>query len=299
MGVTVSGAFTANTNRALAWQSMLFAACVAAATLISPIILKSAAPLGQLIVFAMGAAVAIAAFAFGAMLANQHRHARRMGFVVVALAFSAAALFGLLSAIVNESRLVFLGWCTVTAAYAGIATYQLVRWPEVASMDRPKSNLAIFISYRRDDANDTVGRIYDYLKQEFVEERLFLDVERQVVSQDFRETIRNALEQTDVLLAVIGSRWLEIADEQGRRRLDDPVDLVRREIELAFGSRVRVIPILVQGTKMPKARDLPDSLRPLCYLQAMTVRPDPDFRSDIARLVSALRALELNPSAAP
>lgn len=279
--------------RQLAWQSILFAAATAVATLISPTLLPSATPLGQAVVFAVGAALTLSAFALGAMLTFRNQYGRRMGFLVVVVAFSGAALFGLLSVVVEKSRLVFLLWCAITVAYAGVATNQVIRWPKLGSRDGPKSDLAIFISYRRDDANDTVGRIYDYLKEEFREERLFLDVERQVGGQDFREAIRSALDQSDVLLAVIGLKWVGIVDEQSRRRLDDPRDLVRREIEFALDSRTRVIPVLVQGAKMPKPEDLPGSLHPLCYRNAIAIRPDPDFRNDIDRLVSALRTSEL------
>jgi hypothetical protein len=269
---------------------LLFAAVAAFATLVSPIALESRLPLGQDIVVAMGAALTASAFAFGAMLAFQNRHARKMGILVVALAFSSSALCGLLAFFVEQFRLEFLIGAAITLLYAVAATHTLIRWPEAGSRERTKSTLGIFISYRRDDAIDTVGRIYDYLKQDFDEERLFLDVERQEAGENYKVAIRSALERSDVLLAVIGLKWVGIADEQGRRRLDDSADLVRWEIEFALDSRVRVIPILVQNAKMPKSQDLPESLRTLCDRNAIAIRPDPDFRRDIDRLVSALRA---------
>lgn len=294
MGVIASSAVGAKTNRALAWQSLLFAAGAAAATLISPLMLQSAAPLGQAIVFGLGAMLALSAFAFGAMLAVQNRYARKAGFVVVALAYTGSALCGLLSIVVEDSRLIFLLWSAVALAYAAAGTHRLVRWPAAGAADRPKSTLRIFFSYRRDDANDTVARIYEYLKQDFAEDRMFLDVERQIGGDDFREAIRSALAQADVVLAVIGPKWVVVTDEQGRRRLDDSTDLVRREVEFALGSRARVIPVLVQGAKVPKPEDLPETLGPLCYRNAVAIRPDPDFRRDVDQLVGALRQPELD-----
>lgn len=287
-----------NVTQALAALSMLYAAATAVATFVSPILLPFAAARGQIVVWIVGAALALSAFAFGAIVALRKPYARKLGFLVVALAYLAAGFFGLLGVVVEEAHLGFLLWCVITAAYASVATFRLIRWPEPGSRKRPKSDLGIFISYRRDDANDTVGRIYDYLKEDFREDRLFLDVERQIAGKDFRDTIRNALDRSDVVLAIIGLRWVSIADEHGKRRLDNPADFVRQEIEAALNnSRVRIIPILVQGAKMPKVEDLPASLQPLCYLNAMATRPDPDFRMDMDRLVAALRQSELDMSA--
>jgi hypothetical protein len=87
-----------------------------------------------------------------------------------------------------------------------------------------------------------------------------------------------------VLLAVIGPRWLAAEGDAGRR-LDDPQDWVRLEIEAAIERRVRVIPVLVDGATMPPARDLPPSLQPLARRHAITLHP---ATPDTARLASAL-----------
>ena len=77
---------------------------------------------------------------------------------------------------------------------------------------------------------------------------------------DFAEEIFRAVAACKVLLAIIGPTWLTAADERGRRRLDDPDDIVRLEIEAALARGVRVIPILVEGAVMPAREDLPESL---------------------------------------
>ena len=91
----------------------------------------------------------------------------------------------------------------------------------------------------------------------------------------------------DVLLALIGAEWLTITDEHGRRRLDDPDDFVRLEIEAALTREVRVIPILVDGARMPRADELPDSLAKLVRRQALELSPG-RFDSDTSRLFRVL-----------
>ena len=89
------------------------------------------------------------------------------------------------------------------------------------------------------------------------------------------------------LLAVIGPNWLTATDERGRRRLDDPDDFVRLEIEAALARGVRVIPILVEGAVMPGREDLPESLAGLAHRNALLIRHE-SFRSDAGRLVTAI-----------
>ncbi|HAG77044.1 MAG TPA: toll/interleukin-1 receptor domain-containing protein, partial [Thauera sp.] len=72
-------------------------------------------------------------------------------------------------------------------------------------------SLGIFLSYRRDDSRESVGRIHDHLCQAFVPERIFLDVERQSAGADYREVIGTALDQSEVVLVVIGPAWLTLA----------------------------------------------------------------------------------------
>jgi hypothetical protein len=109
---------------------------------------------------------------------------------------------------------------------------------------------------------------------------------------DFTEAIVVAVESCAVLLAVIGPQWLIAADEQGRRRLEDPDDIVRLEIEAALSRGVRVIPILVEDAAMPRRQDLPAPLGALARRNAFTIRHE-SFRYDAERLISAVEgALE-------
>ena len=90
-----------------------------------------------------------------------------------------------------------------------------------------------------------------------------------------------------MLLALIGDRWVTIADEGGRRRLDDPRDFVRVEIEAALTRKVRVIPILVGGATMPRADELPPSLAELVFRTALELSPA-RFDYDTSRLIKVL-----------
>jgi len=101
------------------------------------------------------------------------------------------------------------------------------------------------------------------------------------------EVITRAVGSCDVLLTLIGNEWLTITDEHGRRRLDDPDDFVRLEIEAALVRKVRVIPILVDGARMPRADELPDSLSKLVRRQALELSPS-RFDFDTSRLLRVL-----------
>jgi hypothetical protein len=146
----------------------------------------------------------------------------------------------------------------------------------------------IFISYRREDSSDTVGLLFSYLEAHFGRQAVFMDVESIPLGVDFRDHVRTALDQCGVVLAVIGSRWLTVADEKGRARLLDPDDHVRIEIEQALQRDVPMIPVLVSGAKIPAPDQVPPSLKSLSFHNAATLRPGPDFKGDIRRLVSSI-----------
>ena len=276
--------------RRLAQSSLLFALASLLASVAALGLLPNAATSGQWIVVVTGGVVGLSAFVFGVMLSLRKPHARKLGFVVVAAAFLAAVLFGLMALAVPDAALPFLVWLGVLLGYAVHVAYCLVRWPTGTLADEPKSELGIFISYRRDDSRETVGRIHDYLRQGFEEQHLFLDVDRQAAGEDYRVVIARALDQAEVVLVVIGPRWLTVTATGGGRRIDDPEDMVRLEIETALARGRRVVPLLVQGATMPTEAQLPPSLRELAYRTALQVRPDPDFKPDVLRLIVGLRA---------
>ena len=148
----------------------------------------------------------------------------------------------------------------------------------------------IFVSYRRQETSHLAGRLYDRLADRFGEGQVFIDVDTIEPGVDFAEEIFRAVAACQVLLAIIGPAWLTATDERGRRRLDDPDDIVRLEIEAALARGVRVIPILVEGAVMPGRQDLPESLAGLARRNALLIRHE-SFRYDAGRLVTAIERI--------
>jgi hypothetical protein len=144
----------------------------------------------------------------------------------------------------------------------------------------------IFISYRREETAYPAGWLFDRLADRFARQ-VFKDVDSIELGDDFVEVITRAVGSCDVLLALIGDEWLTITDEDGRRRLDDPEDFVRLEIEAALTRNVRVIPILVDGARMPRAAELPPSLAKLVRRQALELSPA-RFDFDTSQLLRVL-----------
>ena len=145
----------------------------------------------------------------------------------------------------------------------------------------------IFISYRRDDASFPAGRIYDHLAARFPHNQIFMDVDNLDPGIDFFEAIENSVGSCEVLVAVIGQRWLALADDKGRRRLDNPNDFVRLEIASALARNIAVIPVLVHDAKMPHPDQLPDNLKDLAYRNSVEIT-HARWNSDVQLLTKAL-----------
>jgi glycerophosphoryl diester phosphodiesterase len=145
----------------------------------------------------------------------------------------------------------------------------------------------IFISYRRQDSAYPAGWLYDRLADRFGPDQVFKDVDSIELGDDFVETITNAVGSCDILLALIGQQWLDITGADGTRRLDDPDDFVRLEIEAALDRKVLLIPILVDGAQMPRGDALPPSIAPMVRRHALELSPN-RFRSDTERLLETM-----------
>src|SRR6266511_3402834 len=130
----------------------------------------------------------------------------------------------------------------------------------------------IFINYRRDDSIGMAGRLHDRLTQSFGRKTLFMDVDHIPPGVDFVTHLNGQVAACDVFIAIIGPNWLDARNEKGDRRLDAPDDFVAIEIAAALARNIRVIPVLVDGARMPKAGDQPKSLKPLVRRQAIDLR---------------------------
>jgi hypothetical protein len=148
----------------------------------------------------------------------------------------------------------------------------------------------IFINYRRDDSAPHAISIAQYLERTFGARNVFIDVDRIRSGDNFITVLDQRLAVCSVLLAIIGPNWLEARDGAGHRRLDDPDDWVRTEIERALKRGIKIIPVLIAGASLPTRDALPDSLKPLLQSQAAIVSIN-NFRHEMAGLSGDIRTI--------
>jgi len=130
----------------------------------------------------------------------------------------------------------------------------------------------VFISYRRDDTETEAGRLADAIRVHFGEDSVFVDTSDTRFGAVWPDVLRKTVEQAAVVIAVIGPEWILARDEDGRRRIDDTEDWVRRELELGLERGKTIIPLLVRHAKMPRAHALPQTLAPVASMQAFSIR---------------------------
>ncbi|HEX6817190.1 MAG TPA: toll/interleukin-1 receptor domain-containing protein [Ktedonobacterales bacterium] len=149
----------------------------------------------------------------------------------------------------------------------------------------------IFISYRREQSA-VCARLAERLAVRFGRDAVVRDVFRGLQSipsgSGLEQFLSTALAQCAVQLVLIGPRWAQVADENGRARLDNPTDVVRLEIEMALQRSMVVIPLVVGGGTMPVAEELPPALHELASRNGMPLRDDPDFAGDVERVDAAI-----------
>jgi hypothetical protein len=146
---------------------------------------------------------------------------------------------------------------------------------------------SIFVSYRRQDAASQADRIYARLVTTFGTDGVFKDVDSTRPGADFVQVIQRTIAMCDVLLVVIGPRWLQTRD--GVSRLEDPRDWVRVEIRSALERNILVIPVLVDGATMPSETDLPEELHQLARRQARPLTENAS-KSELNQLVRSISA---------
>jgi CHASE2 domain/TIR domain len=150
-----------------------------------------------------------------------------------------------------------------------------------------------FISYRREQSAWPGRILCGELTKRFGESSVFMDTDSIDAGQQWPNQIENAIQRSSVVLVLIGPGWLDVRNAEGDRRLDDPGDWVRLEIEAALAApKVVVVPVLLDGAKVPDAQDLPESLRPLAERNAVALTPD-GWGREIDEMVESLRAGQL------
>jgi chemotaxis protein histidine kinase CheA len=153
--------------------------------------------------------------------------------------------------------------------------------------------MKIFINYRRDISKGTAGRLFDVLAPAFGRANVFMDVDSNPVGVNFVAHLDAKVAECDVFLALVESNWLSVSDRSGQRKLDNPGDFVRIEIEGALkrAKPIPVIPVLVDDARMPSAEELPESLRDLVHRHAVSVH-HAQFATDAERLIRKIRAIK-------
>jgi len=146
--------------------------------------------------------------------------------------------------------------------------------------------IRIFVSYRRTDSPGHAGRLSADLQRHFGADQVFIDTTGIAGGEDFVRIIEERITSSKVLIAVIGGQWLDLLD-QARRSPSDTSDWVSLEIATALEKGILVIPVLVGLGKIPVATALPDELKSLARLQAVTIRDD-RWDLDVAQLIRIL-----------
>jgi len=145
----------------------------------------------------------------------------------------------------------------------------------------------LFLSYRQSDTLGQTGRLADALEARYGRGAVFRDLDSIEAGQRFEAVIERALADCRVFLPLIGDDWLTVRGADGRRRLDDPQDFVRREVATALARGIPVIPLLLEGARIPAATELPTELRPMLERQALELS-ETRWDFDVGRLVAAI-----------
>jgi hypothetical protein len=153
----------------------------------------------------------------------------------------------------------------------------------------------IAISYRREDSLPIAGRLYDRLQAKFGKKNVFMDFDSIPPGMDFREQIRQMIERSNVVIAVIGPHWLG-GQPDGSRRIDNSADFVRLEIAYALERGIPIIPVLVNNTPMPPPEKLPQEIEGLAFRNALILDTGIDFHHHADRLIAGVgKAMDIAP----
>lgn len=146
-----------------------------------------------------------------------------------------------------------------------------------------------FISYRRDDEGPSARFVKAELDRFFGYDKVFMDIDDIRTSDEWEKIIQKNLKKTTLMIVTIGKKWLSVVDEHYRRRIDLPNDWVRKEVEFALRTKIKIVPLLL-GTSMPKEEALPASLKKLASFQALSLSAL-NWRTDLFTLINRMKEL--------
>jgi len=148
----------------------------------------------------------------------------------------------------------------------------------------------IFISYRRADSGYIVDQLYEKIIRKIGKNRVFIDRETIPKGSDFDQFLRKSVMDAKVVVIVIGVRWCnELNDRIVASERTNTQDFVRLEISLALSLSKPIIPVLVEGAEMPQETSLPEDLKSMAFINAMTLRRQPDFDQDFFLLLKEIQ----------
>lgn len=222
---------------------------------------------------------------------------RKSGLLILAGSLGALVLF-----LVGVQLVFNTGWI-VTAIYpivglaasaAGmVAVDAYMQQRQRAALEKtlgdllpPKAPSAFFISYRRGQNAWQARDIRRELARRYGDPSVFMDTTSIAYGETFPDRIASAIRGCSVMLVLIGPYWLQSVD--GARRIDDPDDWVRHEIESGLQRREAiVIPVLLDGALVPDAAELPESIKGLALRNAVAITGD-DLAADIDNIVKSI-----------
>lgn len=151
----------------------------------------------------------------------------------------------------------------------------------------PQTPPAFFLSYRRSQSAWHARDIRRELVNRFGASSVFMDKSSIEYGETFPTQITEAIRGCSAMLVLIGPNWLEQVD--GQRRIDDPNDWVRREVEAGLQRQEAVVvPTLVDEAKSPSAAELPEAIASLASLNAVKLSGD-DLEIEIDKLVESIQ----------
>jgi hypothetical protein len=162
--------------------------------------------------------------------------------------------------------------------------------PKASSRSKALQGKRFFINYRRSDVAGFVHAIHAWLISEIPSEQIFLDVDSAIQAGDnFPEVLRRRVIDADIVLCLLGERWLALLKE----RATSNSDYVVIELELALKEEKKIVPVLIGNANMPRAEELPEAIRELSTRQAVRIR-DEAFRMGCFNLIKSLDAAIAN-----
>ena len=156
--------------------------------------------------------------------------------------------------------------------------------------------ISIFINYRRDDCLDEAREICHMLQEAFGEGAiLFMDESGIALTDQWKAKLHQALSQTEVMLSLIGPKWVSSFKEAGYSENTNKInDWVQYEIETALNERVDIVPVfLFLDTYLDRDSMLPgisEEVASIVERQGLYIKRG-ELRPKIKDLINSLRVL--------